>query len=130
MAGMHSPCLCDNAAVVAIVRSADSERKGEPVPTQGGPDGGSGDSARLDVGELEESAVFFFAKGLVDSSQKTYKSGKNRYLHFCQSVHCSPLPASEETLCKFVSYVACEGLKHCTIRTYLLAIRFLHIRSG
>ena len=79
---------------------------------------------------MEESAAFFFAKGLADSSQKTYKSGENRYLRFCQSVHCSPLPASEETLCKFVSYVARQGLKHRTIKTYLSAIRFLHIRSG
>ena len=37
---------------------------------------------------------------------------------------------SEALLCKFVSFLAGEGLKHRTIKTYLSGVRFLHIRSG
>ena len=79
---------------------------------------------------MEERAAFYFTKGLADSSQKTYKSGENRYLRFCQSANWTPLPAPEATLCKFVSFLASEGLKHRTIKTYLSGVRFLHIRSG
>ena len=37
---------------------------------------------------------------------------------------------SETKLCKFVSYLASEGLKHRTIKTYLSGVRYLQIRSG
>ena len=57
-------------------------------------------------------------------------SGENRFIRFCRSVDVTPLPASEDILCKFVSWVSQEGLKHRTIKTYLSAIRYLHIRSG
>ena len=30
----------------------------------------------------------------------------------------------------FVSFLASEGLKHRTIKTYLVCVRFLHIRSS
>ena len=107
---------------------ADSGRKRGANPSRGRSDGGSGDrSARLDVGELEERAAFYFTKGLADSSQKTYKSGENRYLRFCQSANWTPLPAAEATLCKFVLFLASDGLKHRTIKTYLSGVRFLHI---
>ena len=33
-------------------------------------------------------------------------------------------------LCWFVSFLAKEGLKHCTIKVYLSAVRFLHIEEG
>ena len=55
-------------------------------------------SARLDVGGLEERAAFYFPKGLAVSSQKTSDR--------------TPLPASEAMRCKFVSLLASEGLKH------------------
>ena len=37
---------------------------------------------------------------------------------------------SESILCKFVSYLASEGLKHRSIKTYLSGVRYLQIRSG
>ena len=96
----------------------------------GGSHGVTGDSAaRLDVGKLESRAAFFFVQGLASSSQKTYKSGENRYLRFCQLGGVTPLPVNESSLCKFVSYLADEKLKHCTIKTYLSGVRF-QIRSG
>ena len=41
-----------------------------------------------------------------------------------------PLPVSEDTLCKFATYLEGVGLKHRTIKTYLSGVRFLQIRSG
>lgn len=40
------------------------------------------------------------------------------------------VPVSEQVLCRYVSYLAESGLKHRTIKSYLSAIRFLHIAEG
>jgi hypothetical protein len=40
------------------------------------------------------------------------------------------VPATELVLCRFVSYLAEAGLRVRTIKVYLSAIRFLHIREG
>ena len=79
---------------------------------------------------MESRAAFFFVQGLASSSQKTYKSGENRYLRFCQLGGVTPLPVNESSLCKFVSYLADEKLKHHTRKTYLSGVRFFQIRSG
>ncbi len=39
-------------------------------------------------------------------------------------------PASEETLCRYVLYLAHLGLRHATIKAYLSAIHHLHIQEG
>ena len=43
----------------------------------------------------EQWRVVYFANGLAASSQKTYKSGENRYLSFCTKLQCPPLPLTE-----------------------------------
>ena len=40
------------------------------------------------------------------------------------------MPASESTLCYFVSFLATAKLKHQTIKCYLSAVRHLHITEG
>ena len=79
---------------------------------------------------MERRAAFVFANGLAASSRKTYKVGENRYIGVCQRYRIVPLPVSESGLCKFVTYLAEQGLKYRTIKTYLAGIRYLHIRSG
>ena len=51
-------------------------------------------------------------------------------MHFCQSLGAVPLPVSELRLCKFVSFLADQKLKHRTIKTYLSGVRYFQIRSG
>ncbi len=51
-------------------------------------------------------------------------------MQFCVRAGRSPVPASEPTLCSFVSYLANEGLKHRTLKVYLSAVRHLHIERG
>ena len=79
---------------------------------------------------MDDRIAFYFTQGLAASSLKTYQSGINRFIRFCQSQYQSPLPASEHVLCSFVSHLADEGLKHRSIKTYMSGIRYYHIRSG
>ena len=72
----------------------------------------------------------YFRNGLAASTQKTYNSAKKRYLNFCREKVLSPLPASENQLCQFVSSLAIQSLCHNTIKSYLAAIRHLHIAEG
>lgn len=69
----------------------------------------------------------FFAKGLADSTQRTYKSAQNRYLSFCRDGKVKAIPALEPVLCRFVSHLASDGLKHKSIKAYLSAVRYLQI---
>lgn len=41
-----------------------------------------------------------------------------------------PLPVSESRLCKFVSYLADQNLKHRTIKMYLSGMCYFQIKSG
>ena len=40
------------------------------------------------------------------------------------------LPASEETISLFISYLGSEKVSYRTIKSYLSAVRHLHISSG
>lgn len=73
---------------------------------------------------------FYFQNGLASSTQRAYKSAKNRYSEFCVVNKFSPLPASEHLLCRFASSLANEKLCHNTIKCYLAAVRHLHIAEG
>ena len=79
---------------------------------------------------MESLVRFYFAKGLAPSTQRTYKSGQERFLKFCQQGNFTPLPVNQSLLCSYVSYLADQGLKHCTIKVYLSAIRNLQISYG
>ena len=72
----------------------------------------------------------YFRNGLAGSTQKVYKSGKNRYISFCSGKGLSPLPASEHQLCQFVSSLANNKLSHSSMKCYLAAVRHLHIAEG
>lgn len=79
---------------------------------------------------MEESVRYYFVKGLATSTQKTYKSGKDRYLSFCMHASLPALPVSQYVLCSFVAYLADQGLKHRSIKVYLSAVRHLQISAA
>ena len=85
---------------------------------------------RLDIPELDQLTKKYFSKGLAESTQRSYRSAQNKFLAFCRDGGFKAVPASEETLCRYVSYIANSGLKHRTIKAYLSAIRHLHICEG
>lgn len=51
-------------------------------------------------------------------------------MKFCQEAGFTPLPVSQSLLCKYVSYLANQNLKHGTIKVYLSAVRHLQIKYG
>ena len=69
----------------------------------------------------------YFRSGLAPSAQRTYNSAKKRDLQFCKDNSLSPPPVPEQQLCQFVSI---QSLCHNTIKSYLAAIRHLHIAEG
>lgn len=42
----------------------------------------------------------------------------------------TPLPATEEVLCRFVAFLAASGVAYGSVRSYLSAVRHLHIMRG
>lgn len=73
---------------------------------------------------------FYLTKGLAPSTQRTYRSGQERFLKFCEQHNFTPLPINQSMLCSYVACLADQGLKHCTIKVYLSAIRNLQITYG
>ena len=87
-------------------------------------------ATRLDVRELDKGVRVLFAKGLANSTQRTYSAGQKRYLTFCEAGNFTPVPATERLLCRFVTFLTKEGLKLRTIKVYLSVVRFLHIAEA
>ena len=84
----------------------------------------------LDSNQLQIAVQQYFIKGLAWSTHKTYHAGQNRYLQFCQKFGVTPVPTSERTLLMFTAHLAKEGIAHISIKTYLAAIRHLHVSVG
>ena len=85
---------------------------------------------RLDLYTLQKALQSYYHQGFAASTQKTYAAGVQHYLSFCKHIHYSPLPASEQTLLLFITYLGQLELTHKTIKVYLSAIRNLHITTG
>ena len=65
------------------------------------------------------------------STLKTYQCGAKKFIEFCEITQTPLLlPASQHTLCLFISFLARSGLSYATINSYLSALRYLHIING
>ena len=74
------------------------------------------------------------SSGLSRSTHLSYSSGQRRFINFCLDFSLvnpdgSILPASESTILRFIGYLA-FSVKPSTIKTYLAAVRSLHIYQG
>ena len=58
-----------------------------------------------------------------------YGSAQACYLTFCKSINRPPVPASEQALTLFIADLS-QRLCYSSIRTYLAAVRFLHVSKG
>ena len=72
----------------------------------------------------------YFSAGLADSTRRVYSTGRNRYITFCNQFGLTPTPASENVLCKFVSYLALNNISWTTMKVYLAVVRQCHISKG
>ena len=68
--------------------------------------------------------------GLAASTRRAYRSGSDRYDNFCRGASLTPYPATEEVLLLFIAHLYKARLAHGTIKSYLAAIRYEHIRRG
>ena len=59
-----------------------------------------------------------------------YTSATRRYYTFCRTYQLSTFPLSEQTLCRFVTFLTLSGLSSQSIRSYLSALRYAQIRRG
>lgn len=83
----------------------------------------------LDVCRLAAVAEDLCKSSLAHTSQKTYKSAQKLFLEFCRECNTPALPASEQLLILFIADLSAR-VCYSTARTYLAAIRHLHISHG
>lgn len=75
-------------------------------------------------------------KGHRPSTVVTYDCGQRRYLQFCKQFRLTPMPANEQTLIWFITYVHYHPMVGGTkvsaesLQVYLNGVRALHIKSG
>lgn len=99
-----------------------------PTPIPQDSDRLSPDSAaRLDLSALYRSVERFFRNKIAPSTQLSYNSAKCRFLQFCTRAKVNPLPVSENLLCRYVMFLANDGLAPATIMVYLSAVQHLHL---
>ena len=71
-----------------------------------------------------------FERGIASSTASSYLTGWRSYINFCGQFQLQPLPLSEQTLCRFVAFLAQRSLSFQTVSVYLSACRFYHISAG
>lgn len=76
---------------------------------------------------LEVTARLLVGAGLRNSTQKSYGSAQKKFLKFCSDFGLSPLPATDDTLLQYVSFLFSSGFKGTSIKVYLSAVRSLHV---
>lgn len=79
---------------------------------------------------MDKAVQELLSNGVAPSTSLTYASGWRRFLAFCDTFNLHPLPLREDTLCRFVAFLAGDYLSHQTIVSYLSACRFFQILSG
>lgn len=84
----------------------------------------------MDLGHLEEMVSSLVDASIAPTTKRVYMSGQRKYLAFCESIQCQPLPMTEDRACLFVAYLTDLGLKHSSIKGYLSAVRRLQVVAG
>ena len=71
-----------------------------------------------------------FSAGIANSTNGVYSAGISRYQATCNQFSIPTTPASEDTLRKFVTYLALNHVSVNIIKVYLAGVRQLHIQEG
>ena len=69
------------------------------------------------------------SSALKPNTKKSYNSAQFNYITFCNKNNLLCLPASENTLLLFIAHLHSTGLKGQSIRSYLSAVRSMHIMN-
>ena len=109
------PTGCSNAIRGTIVPTGASLR---PVPM-------------LDLAQLEAALHHYVDNSVAAATKSSYATAQRRYLAFCAAAGITqPFPPSENVLCRYVTYLGQQNLKHKTIKAYLSGLRFTQIHLG
>lgn len=85
----------------------------------------------LDITQLDAVVEGFLGDCIAPATRAVYKSAQCRYGAFCVKYGvATPYPLQEDTLCRYVAFLAREGLRHRSIKSYLSGIRCLQIQHG
>ena len=77
----------------------------------------------MDIFKLDGIVQCFISYKIAPSTRETYNSAQCICRVFCKSFGVEqPYALQEETLCRFVTFLAGEGLKHRSIKAYLAGI--------
>ena len=80
---------------------------------------------------MDVTAQELFSAGIAPLTQKTYRSGSKRFIHFCKQYGISePFPVNEQVLLYFVASLYRGGLSGGTVKSYLAAVRHVQIALG
>ena len=88
---------------------------------------------QVDLSKVEAALQRYMRNYAAPSTKATYASAQQRYIRFCRAANViSPYSLHELILCKYVAYLADQGLKHRTIKAYLSSLRFaqIHVELG
>lgn len=79
---------------------------------------------------LSEEAAARITDGLAENTRRSYKTQWDQYAAWCRGEERSPLPATEETLASYVSYLADRELAPNSIRTAMGVVQAVHKVAG
>ncbi len=86
-------------------------------------------SPGLVVARLEGIAQGLVQDSRAASSQRAYHTAQKSFGSFCASLGIPAVPASEHLLLLYVAHLS-QHVCHATVRSYLSAIRHLHLSHG
>ena len=83
-------------------------------------------------GDLNNDISYYLGLSIAASTKQTYSSAEKRFLEFCL-LYRPPsgkfMPVDENTLVQYTAYLA-RSIKYSSIKSYLAAVRHLHILNG
>ena len=68
-------------------------------------------------------------ESIAPSTRRTYRTAQSQYYSFCVLYHTQIFPLTQETLMRFVGWLAARGLAHATIKGYLSGVRHAHLMT-
>ena len=70
------------------------------------------------------------ADGLAPTTTRLYDAGARRYRRFCRTYQLQAMPATEETVLRFIAHLVRRGLTAARVSTVLAGVRHWHVRRG
>ena len=84
----------------------------------------------LDLAGLETAVHHLCTASIAPATQRTYRTAVQRYSTFCSAYSTPLFPLSESTLCYFATVLSYQGLALQSIKTYLSAVKHMHVLHG